>query len=101
MRNPYIASLPKESDSTYMVKDLYLAAALLSLKFNIIEMNIQYEGKVPHPIGYFTFENSADMVAAVNMYLNREMRVEPIEYFTNVHSLKSQVMTAAKSPLAT
>lgn len=97
---PYISSLPKPGDKNYVVKDLYLASALLSMKFQIVEMNIQYEGKKHLPIGYFSFENSPELTTAVNMYLNKEMRLEPIEYFTNVRTLKSQVMVNAKSPFA-
>jgi len=104
--NPHISSLPKAGDKTYIIKDLYLAAALLSIKLPILEMNIQYESKKHYrsgvlesvPIGYFTFENSPELTTAVNMYLNREMRLEPIEYFVNVRSLKSQITTATKSP---
>lgn len=105
---PYLSSLPKTGDKTYIVKDLYLAAALITIKLPIVEMNIQHESKKdystgvmkPMAIGYFTFENSPELTTAVNMYLNREMRIEPVEYFTNVRHLKSQVMTAAKSPFS-
>ena len=103
---PYLSSLPKPSDKKYVVKDLYLASALLTIKLPIVEMNIQHESKKdyftgvtkPIAIGYFTFENSPELTTAINMYLNREMRLEPIEYFTNVRHLKSQVMTASNNP---
>ena len=105
---PYLSSLPKPGDKNYIVKDLYLAAALLTIKLPVVEMNIQHESKKdyftgamkPMAIGYFTFENSPSLTEAVNMYLNREMRLEPIEYFTNVRHLKSQVMTAERNPFA-
>lgn len=99
-RHMYNISLPKEGEQTYTVRDLYLAAALLTLKFPVLDINVQMEGLKNTPIGYFTFENTGELTKAVNMYLNKEMRVEPIEYFSNVRNLKSQAINAGKNPFS-
>ena len=99
-RYMYPINLPQEGDKTYVVRDLYLAAALLTMKFPVLEINVQLEGMKNIPIGYFTFETTPELTKAVNMYLNKEMRLEPIEYFGNVRQLKSQAISAGKNPFA-
>lgn len=93
------STLPDLNKPDYQVKDLYLAATLLCMKFQIIDWNIQYEGAKQQPIGFFTFKTSADLLEAVKLFYAHQASVEPIEFSSNIKNLKSQVMAAATNPL--
>jgi len=93
--------MEKKGDSKeelYDVRDLYLAATLVSLKFYISRVDFQIEGDKPQPVGYFMFENTPKLQEAVQRYWQGLLVVEPREFVTNMRSLKAQVVNAYKSP---
>ncbi len=88
------------TDNREITRDLYLAACLVTLKFPLININLQQEGNKPYPIGYFEFELTDNLIEAKNRYWQEELVVEPQAYIRNVHSLKSQIANASKNPFA-
>lgn len=82
----------------YQTRDLVLATTLLTLKFQLLGIDIQIEGSHPNAIGYFKFEESPDLLVAEQRYMNRELAVEPITFSMNMKSLKARVLNATKKP---
>lgn len=86
------------SEETYSTRDLCLATTLLTLKFQLVGLDIQLEGTRGAAIGYFKFEKNDDLMVAERKYMNRELAVEPISFSMNMKSLKAQVLNASKKP---
>lgn len=82
----------------YTTRDLIEASTLVTLKFRVVNITYQIEGRKNLPIGYFEFENSERLQQAVNAFHNCELAVEPKEFFTHVKALKSRVTGFCKSP---
>lgn len=76
---------------TYSTRDLSLAATLVTLKFRIVNITYQIEGRKNLPVGYFEFEDSEILQKAIQGYNAGELAVEPKEFTTNMRTLKSQV----------
>jgi hypothetical protein len=85
-------------ESIFSTRDLYLASALVSLKFQLIGIDFQFEGTKNLPIGYFKFENSANLERTRLLYAQGMVMVEPKMYITNMRSLKAEVSNATSNP---
>lgn len=88
----------QNSNNTYVTRDLYLAAAFLTLKFDVIDINFQIEGRKPDPVGYFTFEKTPELIETETQYFKGNLALEPREYVSNMKALKSRISNAAKNP---
>ena len=88
-----------QDSNTYTTRDLYMAATFVTLKFMVIGISTQFEGKRQQPVGYFTFEKTQDLERAESRYLHGDIVVEPREFITNMKNLKAQVQNGANSPV--
>lgn len=75
----------------YQTRDIYLAATLITLRFPMIGINFQIEGTKPHPIGYFVFEQSEALNAAITEFWQGNIVIEPRTFITNMKGLKTQI----------
>jgi len=82
----------------YSTRDLYLAATLVTLKFFLIRTDMQIEGQANRPIGYFVFEDTAELREARQKYLQGMILIEPQDYVQKMHSLKAEVQNLSLSP---
>ena len=83
----------------YPTRDLYLASVLVTLKFPVLSIDVQMEGRRQTPVGYFTFERTQDLINAESRYMRDELLVEPKLFVSNMKNLKAQVINAANSPI--
>lgn len=90
--------MENKQEEMFSTRDLYLAAVLVSLKFELTGVDYQVEGEKQTPIGYFCFKNSADLKNAENRYWSNTLAVEPRAFINNLRGLKSRVTTVYKSP---
>jgi len=82
----------------FSTRDLWLAATLSYLKFDIISIDYQIEGKANYPVGYFNFADNAALQEARNKFFRRELAIEPNEMRTILRTLKSETNNTYKSP---
>ena len=82
----------------YSTRDLYLAATLVTLKFYLIRTDMQVEGQANRPIGYFVFEDSAELRDARQKYMQGMLLVEPQDYVARMHALKAEVQNMSLNP---
>lgn len=91
----------QSKNDIYVTRDLYLAAAFLTLKFDVLDINFQIEGRKPDPVGYFTFEKTKDLLEAETQYFKGNLALEPREYVGNMKALKSRISNASRNPFRT
>lgn len=84
--------------NTFSTRDLWLAATLCYLKFDIIGIDYQIEGRANFPVGYFTFIDNAELQEARTKFFQRALSVEPNEMRTILRTLKSETNNTYKSP---
>lgn len=82
----------------FSTRDLYLAATLLTLRFNLIGIDYQFEGTKGMAVGYFQFERSENLLEAEKSYWQNQLAVEPNAFITNMRKLKAQVANFYKNP---
>jgi len=85
-------------EKVYVTKDLYEAAALVSVGIRETGIDIQKEGSDARQIGYFRFAPSEKLDAALTDYASGKLLVEPRLYSANVKRLKSSVSTSFRAP---
>lgn len=83
----------------FSTRDLYLAASLISLKYELIGIDYQIEGDKNQPVGYFKFENTPEIQQTKNQYMQALLLVEPKAFMTNLRALKSEIVNIYKNPL--
>ena len=64
----------------------------------MVGVDYQVEGDRRLPVGYFKFEETAEMQDAIKKYKQGMLSVEPRAFITNLRSLKSEVNNTYKSP---
>lgn len=82
----------------FSTRDLYLAATLVTLKFEMIGVDYQVEGSKNQPIGYFKFDETPEIHNAKSKYIQGLLEVEPKLFVTNLKSLKSEIVNIYKNP---
>jgi hypothetical protein len=87
-----------KKEDLFSSRDLYLASALVSLKFKLLKIDFQIEGSANRPVGYFYFANTPALEDAVKRYWNSELACEIRSFINEMRGLKSQVTTAYKAP---
>jgi hypothetical protein len=87
-----------QNEEYFSTRDISLAATLLTLKFKMVGLDMQYEGTVSRPVGYFLFQRTEDVLETEKKYWARSLAIEPMLYQTHLKSLKAQVMNVYKSP---
>ena len=85
-------------EEIYSTRDLYLASTLVSLRFFMVNIDLQIEGEARRPVGYFSFIKSKELEDATKKYLQGQLSVEPRAFVTNLKSLKSEVNGFYKNP---
>lgn len=82
----------------FSTRDLYLAATLVTFKFEMIGIDYQVEGDRNQPIGYFKFEDTPAIQETKSKYTQGQLTVEPKSFITNLKSLKSEIVNVYKNP---
>ena len=88
----------EEDKKFYSTRDIYLASALITLKFFMAKIDYQIEGEKRLPVGYFSFENTPELQETEKKYWQGMISVEPRSFVTNLWSLKAQVANVYKNP---
>ncbi|MFA5696215.1 MAG: hypothetical protein WC917_02035 [Bacilli bacterium] len=88
----------KEEEKVFSTRDLYLASALVTLKFPLIRIDMQIEGIKPKAIGYFNFIETQNLRDARSQYNQGMILVEPRMYINNLQSLKAEVVNMQQNP---
>jgi len=87
-----------DEQKIFSTRDLYLAAVLVTMKFFMVGIDYQIEGEKNLPVGYFKFEDTPTATEAKQKYNQGMLSVEPKALFTNMRSLKAEVMNSYKNP---
>jgi len=82
----------------FTTRDIYLAAALITLRFFMSGIDYQVEPNANRLVGYFSFEETAELKNAEQQYLQGQLALEPRTYISNMRALKAQVTSTYKSP---
>lgn len=82
----------------FSTRDIYLAATLITLKFQLLSTDLQIEGVKARPIGYFKFEDTPELKKSKADYNQGNILVEPRMYMNNLQSLKADVVNMAQNP---
>ena len=85
-------------ENIFSTRDLYLASTLVTLKFPIVGIDFQIEGEKNQPVGYFNFENTAELHDAESKYWSALLSVEPRSLINNMRGLKARVTNIYKGP---
>ena len=88
----------KNNEEVYSIRDLNLAATLMTLNFYMTGVDFQIEGDKGRPVGYFSFKDSKELQEIVQKYWQGELSVEPRTFTTNLRSLKAQVSNIYNGP---
>lgn len=83
----------------FSTRELALAAALQTLRFQVVNIDYQYEGDKERPIGYFRFELTEQLKEAIADYRAGRMLVDPRGFMFSYHELKSQTTNVYKNPM--
>jgi hypothetical protein len=87
-----------EDSKLYVTKDIALAATLMNLKFLMLGIDYQIEGVKNLPVGYFKFELTENLQAAIVKYIQSLLMVEPKLFMSNIKTLKSEVQSMLDNP---
>lgn len=84
----------------YSIRDLGLAATLVTLGVRFVGLDFQYEGRRKDPVGYWSFEDSPELRQMEQDFLNGSDRVlvHPRSLIINLRALKSQVVSKERAP---
>lgn len=87
-----------EDAKVFSTRDLTLAATLVSHKFLMVGLDFQVEGTSRKPVGYFKFEQTAELEDTRRKYSQGLLTVEPKMFMTQIHGLKAEVENVYKNP---
>lgn len=87
-----------DDKNIFSTRDLTLAAVLVSHKFLMIGLDVQYEGLNSRPVGYFKFNTSKELEDTKRKFSQGMLMVEPRLFQTQLHGLKAEVENAIKNP---
>lgn len=88
-------SLEKEILST---RDLCLAATLVTLKFPMLGIDCEVEGAKKRPVGFFKFEKTSALEDTRVLYIQGFLSVEPKVFYSNLNTLKTEVIETISNP---
>ena len=83
-------------ENEFVTRELILGATLLTLGFELIGIDYQYERD--RLVGYFKFKNNEMLQEANRKFMQRLLLVEPVAFQGNTRFLKSQTNNQQKSP---
>ena len=75
-----------ESNNNKLIRDLGLAASLVSLDFEILDTERDTQGRA-----YFVFKQTTKFEQAVNDYWSNTLSVKARQYFDNTKMLKTRI----------
>lgn len=78
-------------EKMYSTRDLNLAATLVTHKFLMEGVDLQYEGGKPKPVGFFKFAQTQELVDIKRKYDQGLLLVEPKSFQTNLRGLKAEI----------
>lgn len=81
----------------FSTRDIYLAATLITLKFELIATDYEFEGVKTMAVGYFKFEDTPALRDARSKYNQSQLLVEPKMFINNLQSLKADVVNTARN----
>lgn len=90
-----------KNEKEFTTRDIYLASTLISLRFYMLRIDYQIEGTNHRPVGYFSFEETPELIKTERDYWNGKLAVEPQSFVTILKGLRSQTNTTYKSPHST
>lgn len=82
----------------FSTRDIYLAAALITLRFYLNRVDFSLEGDKNQPVGYFCFTETPSLLEAKNKYMQGLLSVEPKAFMQAVHALKAEVVNFQRNP---
>lgn len=85
-------------DKIFSTRDLTLAATLVSHKFLMEGVDMQFEGSNRKPVGFFRFAQTQELEDTRRRYSQGLLTVEPKLFMTNIHSLKAEVENMYRQP---
>lgn len=88
----------EQNKKLYSTRDIYLSSVLISLGFNLIGIDYQIEGERNKPVGYFQFEKTEKLDAAVMNYWQKNITVEPQGFITIMRGLKAEISNIYQNP---
>lgn len=83
-------------DDMYSTRDLYIATALVTLGFDLLQTDFQVEGD--RTVGYFGFTRTPELVQAEKDYSKGLLKVDPKTLFSNMRYLKGAVSNRYNNP---
>ncbi len=87
-----------EEGNYFTTRDLPLASALVTLKFNLVNIDFQIEGDKQQPIGYFSFEITPELKKAEQEFWQGKLYGELRSFSANLKALKGQVTQLQRNP---
>ena len=85
-------------NNIYCTRDIYLAATLITLRFELTGIDYQIEGQRKFPVGYFKFKETPQLMDAENKFWQKKLVVEPRDLFTCMRGLKARLNSVYKAP---
>lgn len=82
----------------YCTRDIYLAATLITLRFELVGIDYQVEGYRKFPVGYFKFTQTPQLMDAESKFWQKKLVVEPRDLFTCMRGLKTRLNSTYKAP---
>ena len=82
----------------WSTRDLSLASALVTLRFRMTGIDLQYTGDQNRPIGFFKFLDTAELQETKDQFNQGLILVEPKQFMTNMKSLKSEIINLQSNP---
>ena len=87
-----------ENIAIFSTRDLYLAATLVTLKFEMVGVDYVIDGQKNLPIGFFKFLDTPELGSMRSKFTQGILLVEPKAFVTNLKSLKSEIVNSTQNP---
>jgi len=88
----------KTDQKFYETRDINLASVLVTIGFQLEQIDMQLEGNEDKKVGYFNFKETDALKQIEKEYWQKKVLVEPREFMSNLRALKSQVQNFYKAP---
>ena len=90
--------MENKENEIFSSRDIYLAATLVTLKFDMIGIDYQILGSNNNAIGFFKFNDTPELQKTKSMFVQGTLLVEPKTFVTNLKSLKSEIQNVYSNP---
>lgn len=90
--------MSNEEKKLYSTRDITLATSLNLHDFEMVNIDFQYEGDMPRPVGYFIYTESEELKKFEKDFFAKRIIVEPLAFSSTLRGLKSQLNNQYKGP---